>query len=92
MSILLKPNGSKTKSEKAGAPEAKKIERTGENTFVVHADGGNKFEGTYNPKTTKLPGSNKLVFSNIGICLKECLVRNIHCDSCYSFSNLREKL
>jgi len=36
--------------DKMGIPDMKKVERTGENTFVVHTHGKDKFEGNYDSR------------------------------------------
>ena len=89
MSVLLQPNGVKKQNkDKAGVPDPKKLERTGDNTFVVHADGGNYFEGQITDPNIKFKPSGKVTFTNVGVCLKKCLNRDVKCDMCHRFSEL----
>lgn len=39
----------KRNKNKAGCPDIKSVERTGNNTFVAHTHGRDKFEGKFNP-------------------------------------------
>jgi hypothetical protein len=82
---------SSKEKEKAGVPESKKFERTGKDTFVVHADGGNKFEGRItDPSKTQFKQTNRIVAFQVGVCIRTCLNRGEKCDSCYRFSELKE--
>ena len=88
--MLLKPGGMRknSKREKDSAINTRKMEMTGKNTFVVHADGGNHFEGKItNPDVVKFRGSGKLTFTSV--CIKKCFNRNKKCDTCYRFSELK---
>ena len=68
-------------------PQARKLERTGENTFVIHAEGGNRYEGTYDPKkSAPLKGFKSSAVSVNGVCLRDCKGRNLHCNMCFHFS------
>ena len=91
MSILLKPNGSKKEQAKFGI-DTKKIERTGDKTFVVHAEGGNHFEGEItNPNAVKFKDSGRVIFTSIGVCIRKCLNRDKECNNCVRFSKLIEE-
>jgi len=74
-----------------GVPDPKKFERTGKDTFVVHADGNNYFEGKINNPDVKIKPSGRLVFEKVGICLKKCMNRDTKCGICYRFSELIEE-
>jgi len=52
----------KSARNRSGVPDPKKFERTGKDTFVVHADGGNYFEGKVENPNVKLKDSGKLTF------------------------------
>lgn len=69
-------------------PQGRKLERTGKDTFTIHAEGGHKFEGTYDSSKGAPPKgfkSEKIVFTG-GVCLRKCAVRNLHCGMCFHFS------
>ena len=73
-------------------PPAKKMHRTGETTFVIEAEGGHKFEGHYDPKKSAPPKgfkTERVVFN--GVCLRNCAVRNLHCNICFHFSEYEPK-
>jgi hypothetical protein len=50
----------KSNKNRSGVPDPKKFERTGKDTFVVHADGGNYFEGKVENPNVKLKDSGKI--------------------------------
>ena len=50
----------KSEKNRAGMPNPKKFEKTGKNSFVVHADGGNYFEGVVTDPAVKLKESGKI--------------------------------
>jgi hypothetical protein len=92
MGTILQTLGTRKAENKFGI-ETKKLERTGEKTFVVHAEGGNHFEGTItNPNAVKFKDSGRVTFTSIGVCLKKCLNRDKQCSNCVRFSKLREVL
>lgn len=90
--------------DKAGVPGVKKLEMTGKNSFVVHADGGNHFEGVItDPSKVKLKGSGKIFFTNEGkgsidescmVCVnnkyrtEEVAIKEI-CDSCKNHKSFK---
>lgn len=84
------------KRNRSGVPDPKKLEKTGDNTFVVHADGGNYFEGVIkDPSNVKMKdvnggGLGRELFFEVGICLKNCCNKGIKCDNCVRFSELVE--
>jgi len=74
-----------------GMPDPKKFERLGKDKFVVHADGGNHFEGVItDPKKVQIKSSNRLVAFQVGVCIRSCLNKNKKCDGCFRFSELVE--
>ena len=90
MSVIVKSDITK-KHEKFGLPEPKKFERTGKDTFVIHADGGNHFEGRItNPSKASIKSSGK--FLSFGICLRKCVNRDTQCELCYKFSKYEEHI
>lgn len=44
----------KRNKARAGAPDIKGVERTGNDTFVAHTHGRDKFEGKFNPNTHRI--------------------------------------
>lgn len=91
MSVLVKPDLMKQKKDKLGVPDPKKFERTGKDTFVVHADGGNYFEGKITDSSkVRFKDSGRIMLTKVGICLKKCINRDKSCDSCFRFSELVE--
>jgi hypothetical protein len=89
MSILLSPD--KVKQQDKFGIEPKKFQRTGKDTFVVEASGGNYFEGKItNPDKVKLKDSGRIILTNIGICIRKCLNRDKECKNCFRFSKLVE--
>ena len=89
MSILLKPDGTKKEKERALGVNPRKMERTGQDTFVVKADGGNYFEGKITDQSkVKFKSSGSIVFS-VGVCIRQCLNKGIKCDACCRFSELK---
>jgi len=66
-------------------PNPKKLKMTSEDTFVIEADGGNRFEGRItDPKVQK----KTTLMVSAGICFKDCANRSVEmCDSCLRFSN-----
>jgi hypothetical protein len=89
--MLVTADKNKKAKDRSGMPDLKKLERTGKDTFVVHADGGNKFEGKItDPSKAQFKPTNRIVAFQVGICIRACLNRNEKCDSCYRFSELKE--
>jgi hypothetical protein len=90
--MLLQTDGvKKQKKDRDGVPDPKKFVRTGERSFVVEAEGGNRFEGEIkNPNAVQFKGSGRIILTNVGICLKHCSNRDKKCNSCFRFSELKE--
>jgi len=44
----------KRNKNRAGAPDIKSVERIGNDTFVAHTHGRDKFEGKFNPNTHRI--------------------------------------
>lgn len=80
----------KNERNRSGVPDPKKFERTGKDTFVVHADGGNYFEGKVTNPNVRIKDSGKLFFDKVGICLKQCENKNKRCSTCIRFNELKE--
>jgi hypothetical protein len=91
----------KSNKNRVGVPDPKKFERTGKDTFVVHADGGNYFEGKVTDPKVQLKDSGKIFLmpDNIGMsnpCM-ECSNNKYHggskelCDSCIKYKNFKQK-
>lgn len=103
--MLVKTGMKKEAKDKAGVPGVKKIEMTGKKSFVVHADGGNYFEGEITDPSVKLKGSGKITFTNLGNqCIDnpcwDCANNHYHnevseefCDTCErkTHSNFKQK-
>jgi len=81
----------KSNKNRDGMPNPKKFERLSKDKFVVHADGGNHFEGVItDPKRVQMKPSNRLVAFQVGVCLKACVNRDKLCGSCFRFSEFRQ--
>ena len=85
---MLVKEGLKTKAkDKKGVPDPKKLERTGDKSFVIKADGGNYFEGVVTDPGVKFVPSKWGSATTIrGCCLKKCLNRDKKCITCFRFS------
>ena len=89
--MLVTADSKKKEKNRAGVPDLKKFEKTSNDTFVVHADGGNTFEGKItDPSKAQFKESNRIVAFTVGVCIRKCLNRGPKCDSCYRFNELRE--
>ena len=51
--VMIKTDLIKNNKEqkRVGVPEVKKLEQIGKNTFVIHTQGKDKFEGKFNSRT-----------------------------------------
>jgi hypothetical protein len=48
------PDLRKKNKDRKGCPDPKCVEQTGRNTFVVHTQGKDKFEGKFDPRRFKV--------------------------------------
>ena len=82
----------KDTKNRSGMPNPKKFERLGKNDFVIHADGGNHFEGKItDPSKVRLKPSNRLVAFTVGVCIRKCSNRDTKCSTCFRFSEFIEE-
>jgi len=92
----------KSNKNRQGVPDPKKFERTGKDTFVVHADGGNYFEGKVTDPSVQLKDSGRIFLlpnkneSITNPCM-ECATNKYHggsetlCDACIKHKNFKQK-
>jgi len=77
----------KDSKNRDGLPNPKKFERLGKDKFVVHADGGNYFEGVItDPSKVRIKPSNRIVAFSVGVCIRECANKEKLCNNCFRFS------
>lgn len=82
----------RTEKNREGVPDPKKFERTGKDSFVIHADKNNYFEGVVtDPKRVKIKDSGRIIMTNVGVCIRKCVNKDKKCNACWRFSNYVEE-
>lgn len=51
---MAKKLDTRVRGNREDVPDLKKFERIGENKFVIHTNGKDKFEGTYDPRRYRI--------------------------------------